>query len=74
MNSLPSSERTWIDNAADRFEQQWASGAQKPLIEDFLAETDDCHRADLIEKLARVGWELRRAAGEQPRVQRKGGE
>jgi serine/threonine-protein kinase len=73
MSSLPSGERTWVDEAADRFEQQWTSGLQRPLIEDFLAElearAEDGQRAHLLEELVRVECELRRAAGEEPKVQ-----
>jgi hypothetical protein len=78
MSSLPSGERTWIDEAADRFEQEWTSGHQKPLIEDFLAEAqasaENCRRAQLLEELVHVECELRRAAGEQRKVQPKEGE
>jgi serine/threonine-protein kinase len=73
MSSIPSGERTWVDNAADRFEQQWTNGPQKPLIEDFLAEAqvvaEDGRRAHLVEELVRVECELRRAEGEEPKVQ-----
>ncbi len=59
-------EQTWIDGAADRFEQQWTSGPQKPLIEDFLQEAEPSHTAELLEELVRVECELRRAGGDQP--------
>jgi serine/threonine-protein kinase len=72
MSSLPSGERTWIDNAADRFEQEWTSGPQKPLIEDFLADArakgQQDNRTHLLEELVRVECELRRAAGEEPKA------
>ena len=58
-------EQTWIDGAAHRFEQQWISGPQKPLIEDFLAEADASRGAELLEELIRVECELRRAGGDQ---------
>ncbi len=66
MSSLLSGERTWIDEAADRFEHEWTGGPQRPLIEDFLAEAGAGRRAQLLEELVRVERELRRAAGERP--------
>jgi serine/threonine protein kinase len=69
MSSLPSGERTWIDKAADRFEQQCTSGAQRPRIEDLLGEADPDQRARLLGELVRVECELRRAGGEEPKVQ-----
>jgi serine/threonine-protein kinase len=73
MSSLQSGERTWIDKAADRFEREWTSGPQKPLIEDFLmelqADSQDGRRAQLLEELVRVECELRRAGGEKPIVE-----
>jgi len=59
-------EQTWIDAAADRFEQQWTSGPQKPLIEDFLQAAEPNHAAELLEELVRVECELRRPGGDQP--------
>jgi hypothetical protein len=74
MSSIPSGERTWIDDAAYRFEQERTSGPQNPLTEDFLAEADEDHHTHLLEELVRVECELRRAAGEQRKVQRTEGE
>jgi hypothetical protein len=47
-------EQTWIDVAADRFEQQWNTGLDRPQIEDFLADADGNGRAHLLEELVRV--------------------
>ncbi|MFO0959412.1 MAG: serine/threonine-protein kinase [Isosphaeraceae bacterium] len=68
MASIPPGERTWIDEAADRFEKQWQDGPVRPLIEHFLDEAPADRRAHLLEELLRVELELRRAAGERPAV------
>jgi hypothetical protein len=57
-------ERTWIDEAADRFERQWKTGPDRPHIEDCLADVGDGRRAPLLEELVRVECELRRAGAE----------
>ncbi len=59
-------EQTWIDAAADRFEQAWNSGQDRPRIEDCLGNVDQAGRARLLEELVRVECELRRAGGEKP--------
>jgi hypothetical protein len=66
MSPLPSGERTWIDEAADRFEQAWTAGPPRPLIEDFLAEADPERRVLLLEELVQVECELRKGRGEAP--------
>ena len=40
--------------------------AQRPRIEDYLAEVDESRRPRLLEELLRVEIELRRRAGEEP--------
>ena len=37
MSPVQTGERTWIDEAADRFECDWKRGGDRPRIEDFLA-------------------------------------
>ena len=37
MHHAQTGERTWIDELADRFEQDWKRGGDRPRIEDFLA-------------------------------------
>jgi len=58
--------RTWIDEAADRFEPDWKRGGERPRIEDYLAEESAPHRAALLNELMRVERELRVMAGETP--------
>jgi WD40 repeat protein/tRNA A-37 threonylcarbamoyl transferase component Bud32 len=65
MSEIPSSEWTWINSAADRFERAWKQGA-RPRIEDFLAEVDESRWPALLNELVRVETELRRRAGEEP--------
>src|SRR4051812_27175886 len=57
--------RTWIDEASDRFEQDWRAG-RRPRIEDYLADEAGSRRARLLERLLRVERELRTHAGELP--------
>ena len=59
-------ERTWIDEAADRFECDWKQGGDRPRIEDFLAQEAGPRRALLLQELLRVERELRKSAGETP--------
>jgi tRNA A-37 threonylcarbamoyl transferase component Bud32 len=64
MGTAEPGERTWIDEAADRFERQWEAG-RGPRIEDYLAAESGPRRARLLEELLRVERELRRRAGEE---------
>ena len=65
MSEIPSSDWTWIDAAANRFERA-CSDESRPRIEDYLAAVDEERRARLLDELLRVETELRRRAGEQP--------
>jgi tetratricopeptide (TPR) repeat protein/tRNA A-37 threonylcarbamoyl transferase component Bud32 len=60
-------DRTWIDQAADRFEAQWKEGADRPRIETFLANEVEPRRAALLEELLRIERALRRNHAETPR-------
>jgi hypothetical protein len=66
MSPVHAGERTWIDEAADRFECAWKRGADRPRIEDYLAGESGPRRAQLVEELIRVERELRLGAGEAP--------
>ncbi len=65
MTDIPSSDWTWINDAADRFERVWKQGP-RPRIEDYLAEVEEHRPAALLVELLRVKCELRRRAGEEP--------
>jgi tRNA A-37 threonylcarbamoyl transferase component Bud32 len=58
-------ERSWIDEAADRFERAWREGL-RPGIEQFLVEVVEPRHSRLLEELLRVERELRVGAGEFP--------
>jgi eukaryotic-like serine/threonine-protein kinase len=57
MSEIPAADWTWIDAAANRFEQEWKRG-NLPRIEDYLAEVDESRRPLLLEELMRVEHEL----------------
>jgi hypothetical protein len=40
MSEIPTGDWTWVNVAADRFEQAWKSG-ERPRIEDFLLKVDE---------------------------------
>jgi serine/threonine-protein kinase len=65
MSEIPIGDWTRINNAADRFEQQWHEGP-KPRIEEFLAEAEPELRPALLDELLRVEIELRREVGQEP--------
>ncbi len=65
MSETPSSDWTWINAAADRFERAWKQGP-RPRIEDYLAEVEESRQPVLLEELLRVELELRRRDGEKP--------
>jgi len=44
-------ERTWIDEAADRFECDWKRGGDRPRFEDFMAEEAGPRRILLLQEL-----------------------
>ncbi len=56
--------QTWINQVADRFEQEWVAG-QRPRIEDYLADVSEPRRSCLLEELLHVECELRQRAGER---------
>jgi hypothetical protein len=62
MAETPTSDWTWINAAADRFESACKQG-RRPRFEDYLAEVDKSRRVALLEELLRVELELRRRAG-----------
>jgi eukaryotic-like serine/threonine-protein kinase len=66
MSHSQTGERTWIDEAADRFECDWKRGGDRPRIEDFLAQEAGPRRSLLLQELLRVECELRKSAGETP--------
>ncbi len=68
MGEIPAADWTWINAAAERFEQGWKQG-RRPRIEDFLAGVAAEQRAALLDELLRVELELRRRAGEPPTAQ-----
>ena len=57
MSETPTSDWSWINAAADRFEQAWEQGP-RPRIEDYVAEVDEPRRVALLEELIRVEPEL----------------
>jgi predicted Ser/Thr protein kinase len=65
MSEFPTSDWTWINAVADRFEQAWKQGPQ-PRIEEFLVEFDESRWPRLLEELLRIESELRRRASEEP--------
>ncbi len=65
MREIPSSDWTWIDAAAMRFEQDWNQGP-RPLIECFLLEVPEAQRPPLLQELLRLEAELRQREGEAP--------
>ncbi len=65
MSAIPTSDWTWINAAADRFERAWKQGP-RPRIEEYLAEADPGLLPALLEELLRVELELRRRDGEHP--------
>ena len=65
MSEIPTSDWTWINAAADRFERDWKKGP-RPRIEDYLAEVDESRWPRLLEELLRVERELLRRAGAEP--------
>jgi WD40 repeat protein/serine/threonine protein kinase len=65
MSERPAADRSWIDDAASRFEKAWEKGL-RPRIEHFLEEVDESRWPPLLTELLRVESKLRRQAGEQP--------
>jgi len=65
MVEIPTADWSWINEAAERFEQAWKKGP-RPRIEDFLAKVPEPGRPPLLSELLRVERELRARAGEGP--------
>jgi hypothetical protein len=58
-----------VDQVCDRFEAAWPDPGQKaprPRIEDYLGDTPEPERAQLLAQLLGLELEYRRAAGENP--------
>jgi serine/threonine protein kinase len=58
-----------VDQVCDRFEAAWPQAGQsapRPRIEDYLGETAEPERSQLLTQLLAVELEYRRAAGEDP--------
>jgi serine/threonine-protein kinase len=66
MSQVQGGERTWIDEAADRFERHWKEDKERPRIEDFIDGLSGTRRDRLLEELLRIESELREGAGEKP--------
>jgi serine/threonine-protein kinase len=69
MRDVISGERTWIDELADRFEEEWRHGGGRPRIENYLDGQSGAARASLLTELLRMERELREDAGEKPSAQ-----
>jgi serine/threonine-protein kinase len=61
--NLPMSVRLKIDQACDRFEQQWREG-QRPSVEEFLADWAGDEAEALFQRLVEIDVEHRKRAGE----------
>jgi WD40 repeat protein/tRNA A-37 threonylcarbamoyl transferase component Bud32 len=68
MSEITTSDWTWINAAADRFERAWKQGP-KPRIEEFLAGIDESRWPRQLKELLRVESELRRLDGEEPSLE-----
>jgi WD40 repeat protein/serine/threonine protein kinase len=68
MSENSTSDWSWIDAAAERFERAWKQGP-RPRIEDFLIKVPETQWPPLLQELMRVESELRRKVGEQPAAQ-----
>ncbi len=65
MNEIPTTDWSWLNDTADRFENAWRTGP-RPKIEDYLDAVGASQRPRLLEELVRVEIELRRRADERP--------
>jgi serine/threonine protein kinase/formylglycine-generating enzyme required for sulfatase activity len=68
MADIPTVDWSWINAAAERFEQAWNNG-ERPGIEDFLINVPETQWPLLLHELMRVEGKLRRRAGEEPRAE-----
>jgi eukaryotic-like serine/threonine-protein kinase len=66
MSQAKTGERTWLDERADCFENEWKQGGERPRIEDYLAGQGHSARRLLLEELLRMEGELRETGGEHP--------
>jgi hypothetical protein len=61
-----------VDEVCDRFEGAWAtagSDGQRPRIEDYLGDTPEPERTELLRELLALELEYRRDRGEKPTLQ-----
>jgi serine/threonine-protein kinase len=66
MGQAQTSERSWLNEQANRFERDWKQGGERPRIEDYLASYGLAERRALLAELLRVERALRKTAGEDP--------
>jgi WD40 repeat protein/tRNA A-37 threonylcarbamoyl transferase component Bud32/Tfp pilus assembly protein PilF len=64
MSEIPTADWTWVNAAAERFEQAWKDG-KRPRLEDYLLEAEESRSSALLKELMRVELELRRRNGEE---------
>ena len=64
MSEIPTADWSWINAAAERFEQRLEEGP-RPRIEDYLNEVEEPRRSRLLEELLWVEIELRRQGGRE---------
>jgi WD40 repeat protein len=70
--SLPPSVVERLDKVCDRFAAAWQAAAcasQRPRIEDFLGDTPEPERSDLVRALIALDTAYRLQAGEQPQAE-----
>jgi serine/threonine-protein kinase len=65
MPEIPTADWSWINAAADRFEQAWMRG-QQPQIEDYIRDVVRDRVPAILDELLRVECELRRRSGDEP--------
>jgi serine/threonine-protein kinase len=63
--TLPLSAERRVDRVCERFEDAWIAG-QRPLIEDYLADTPEPERAALLRELLKLEREYRCRKDERP--------
>jgi formylglycine-generating enzyme required for sulfatase activity len=61
--AIPVSGILRVNERCERFEAAWKAG-ERPRIEDFLAETAEPERSQLLRELLALEWEYRRQDGE----------
>src|SRR5437764_1233417 len=68
---LPLDVECAIDRLCDRFEAQWRAG-RRPAPEDYLGQTAEPGRSELLRELLRLEVDYRRRLGEAPGAQEYG--